>query len=161
MQNVILRTIQPEDNAAMAAVIRSIFNELDAPKTGTAYADPILDILSTVYAGDNTVYYVVEIAGEVVAGAGIAKLENGPEGVCELQKMYSLGAVRGKGIGSLLMEACLSSAVQFGFKQCYLETLPFMEDAQKLYKKYGFDYLNAPLGNTGHSACPVWMLKQL
>lgn len=161
MQNVILRTIQPEDNAAVAAIIRGVFDELDAPKTGTAYADPVLDRLSEVYALPNSVYYIAEVDGVVVAGAGIASLENGPDGVCELQKMYSNKVARGKGIGALLIEACLKAATDFGFSQCYLETLPFMEDAQRLYKKYGFEYLDAPLGNTGHSSCPVWMLKQL
>lgn len=161
MQNVILRTLQPDDNAAVAAIIRGVFDELDAPKTGTAYADPVLDRLSEVYTGKNSVYYVAEIDGVVVAGAGIAPLENGPASVCELQKMYSSKAARGRGIGALLIQACLKAATDFGFSQCYLETLPFMEDAQKLYKKHGFNYLDAPMGNTGHSSCPVWMLKQL
>lgn len=161
MQNVILRPIQPKDDAIMATLIRGVFDELDAPKTGTAYADPILDRLSSVYINEKTVYYVAEIEGIVVAGAGIAPLENGPEGVCELQKMYSGKDARGKGIGTLLMQECMKAATDFGFSQCYLETLPFMGDAQKLYKKYGFEYLDAPLGDTGHSSCPVWMLKQL
>lgn len=161
MQNVIIRPIQPKDDAAIATIIRGVFDELDAPKTGTAYADPELDRLSSVYISSNSVYYVAEINGVVVAGAGIAPLENGSAGVCELQKMYSGKGARGKGIGALLMQACLKAATDFGYSQCYLETLPFMEDAQKLYKKYGFEYLDAPLGNTGHSSCPVWMLKQL
>lgn len=161
MHKIILRKITPADNAAIAAVIRGVFDELNAPKTGTAYADPQLDRLSDDYSSEKKVYYIAEINGDVVGGAGIAPLENGPEGVCELQKMYTKSSVRGKGIGSMLMEKCLSAAKDFGFSQCYLETLPYMLDAQKLYNKYGFYYLDAPLGNTGHSSCPVWMLKDL
>jgi putative acetyltransferase len=33
--------------------------------------------------------------------------------------------------------------------------------AQKLYQKVGFTYLDSPIGCTGHTSCPVWMLKQL
>jgi putative acetyltransferase len=33
--------------------------------------------------------------------------------------------------------------------------------AQKLYQKAGFEYLCEPLGATGHTSCPVWMLKEL
>lgn len=160
MQNIEIRKIQPADNAAIAAIIRGVFDELDAPKTGTAYADPVLDCLSEVYTAENSVYYIAEIDGVVVAGAGIAPLENGLEGICELQKMYSSSAARGKGIGSRLMEACLKAAAGFGYSQCYLETLPYMDAAQKLYKKYGFYYLDASMGNTGHSSCSVWMLKR-
>ena len=161
MDIIIIRPIQQEDNTKIAAIIRGVFDELGAPKTGTAYADPVLDRLSTAYDGEKAVYYVAVIDGNVIAGAGIAPLENGPAGVCELQKMYASAAARGRGVGAKLMEACLKAAADFGYSQCYLETLPYMEAAQKLYKKYGFRYLNAPLGNTGHSSCPVWMLKEI
>jgi|GEM_PF-16140 len=161
MDSILIRPIQPEDNPKIAAIIRGVFDELDAPKTGTAYADPILDRLSTVYEREKSVYYVAVIKGEVVAGAGIARLENGPVGVCELQKMYASSSARGRGVGAKLIEACVKAAIGFGYSQCYLETLPYMDAAQKLYKKYGFNYLDAPLGDTGHSSCPVWMLKEL
>ena len=36
-----------------------------------------------------------------------------------------------------------------------------MKDAQNLYTKYDFSYIDRPLGNTGHTSCPVWMLKKL
>jgi putative acetyltransferase len=39
--------------------------------------------------------------------------------------------------------------------------MPYMEAAQKLYVKSGFEYLDAPMGDTGHCSCPVWMIKQL
>lgn len=161
MDNLVIRPIQPEDNHKIAAIIRGVFDELDAPKTGTAYADPVLDRLSTAYEGGKSVYYIALLDGEVVAGAGIAPLENGSDGVCELQKMYASAGARGRGVGSKLMEACLKAATDFGYRQCYLETLPYMQAAQRLYAKYGFQYLDAPMGNTGHSSCPVWMLKEL
>ena len=161
MDTIVIRPIKQQDNPSIAAIIRGVFDELNAPKTGTAYADPILDTLSTAYEGVKSVYYVAVINGEVVAGAGIAALENGPNGVCELQKMYASSAARGRGVGAKLIEACLGAAADFGYSQCYLETLPYMKAAQKLYKKHGFQYLDAPLGNTGHSSCPVWMIKEL
>ena len=104
---------------------------------------------------------MVENNSKIVGCAGIAKLENGDPEICELQKMYFLPETRGLGIGSKMMEKCLEQAKYFGFKKCYIETMPFMHAAQKLYKKSGFEYLNVPLGNTGHSSCPVWMLKNL
>jgi putative acetyltransferase len=36
-----------------------------------------------------------------------------------------------------------------------------MKAAVHLYQKFGYQSLQAPLGNTGHFACNVWMLKQL
>jgi putative acetyltransferase len=33
--------------------------------------------------------------------------------------------------------------------------------AQRLYEKFGFTYLSAAQGNSGHTGCDVWMLKEL
>jgi len=48
-----------------------------------------------------------------------------------------------------------------GFEQCYIETMPNMLAAQKLYVKKGFKYIDHPLGNTGHCNCPIWLIKEL
>ena len=157
----IIREIQQIDNQAIAKIVRDVLMELGAPKVGTAYADPNLDFLFETYQNPKTKYFIVENNGKVVGGAGIAALENNNSNICELQKMYFLPEARGLGFGFLLMDKCLEIAKDFGFEKCYLETMPYMEDAQKLYKKSGFEYLDQPMGNTGHTSCPVWMIKQL
>ena len=159
--NAIIRKIEERDNAAIAKVIRTVLIEHNVPKVGTAYADASLDCMFETYTTDNSVYFVIEIDGKIIGGAGIAPLENGPPDTCELQKMYFLDTARGLGLGSRMMRECLQSARNFGFAKCYLETMPYMEAAQKLYKNTGFVYLDAPLGNTGHNSCPVWMLLDL
>ena len=106
-------------------------------------------------------YFVVENNGKIIGGAGVSQLANEAETICELQKMYFLPEARGLGLGSLMMEKCLQAALSFKYEKCYLETMPYMEDAQKLYKKFGFQYIDAPMGCTGHTSCPVWMLKDL
>jgi len=54
----------------------------------------------------------------------------------------------------------MDAARNLGFMGCYLETMPYMEAAQQLYLKNGFKYLEEPLGDTGHIACTVRMLKE-
>ena len=159
--DVIIRKIEPTDNIAVAKVIRQVLIEHNVPKVGTAYADVSLDCMYETYNQKNSIYFVVEKEGKIIGGAGIAPLESGAVDTCELQKMYFLEEARGLGIGAKVMELCLESARNFGFANCYLETMPYMLAAQKLYKKYGFEYLEEPMGNTGHSSCPVWMLKKL
>ena len=154
---MLIREIQQKDNESIAKVIRAIFHELDAPKVGTAYADPILDTLYEVYQAPRSVYYVVENEGKVVGGCGVASLENGNSSVCELQKMYFAPEIRGTGFAEKIIEKCLEFAKMQGYETCYLETLSFMTAAQKLYKRIGFENLCAPMGNTGHSSCEVWM----
>ena len=75
--------------------------------------------------------------------------------------MYFLPVARGKGLGTQLISKCLEKAKEFGFESCYLETMPYMEAARKLYTKNGFVNLDKPMGNTGHYSCNVWMLKKI
>lgn len=156
-----IREITPEDNPQVAQVVRTVLEELGVPKVGTAYADKALDDMYGTYNTPKAVYYVVELDGKIVGCAGIAQLENYEGNVCELQKMYFLDKARGKGIGNKMIKICLDKAKEFGFEQCYLETMPYMKAAQKLYQNNGFEYIDAPMGNTGHYSCPVWMLKKL
>lgn len=161
MENWVIRKIEKKDNQDVAKLIRAVFDELNIPKVGTAYADPYLDSMFEAYHKPKSVYFVVEKSGKIMGTAGVAPLENEAETICELQKMYFLPEARGLGIGSQMMGICLETAKSFGFEQCYLETMPYMHDAQKLYKKVGFNYIYSPMGNTGHVSCPVWMLKDL
>ncbi len=158
---MLIREIQQKDNESIAKVIRTIFHELDAPKVGTAYADPILDTLYEVYQAPRSVYYVVELEGKVVGGCGIAPLENAEVSVCELQKMYFAPEIRGFGYAEKIIKKCLEFAKTQGFEICYLETLSFMTTAQKLYKRMGFEPIDGPMGNTGHNSCEVWMTKNI
>lgn len=161
MNQIVIREIQERDNFEIATIVRDVLMEMGAPKVGTAYADPQLDFMFETYNQLRSVYFVVEKDHKIIGGAGISQLENGEETICELQKMYFLPEARGLGLGIQIIEKCLQRAKDFGFESCYLETMPYMEAAQKLYKKVGFEYLCQPLGNTGHTSCPVWMLKKL
>ncbi|MCZ8196785.1 MAG: GNAT family N-acetyltransferase [Flavobacterium sp.] len=158
---MIIREIQPEDNQQIASVIRQVFIDDNYPKVGTAFADSQLDYMFENYKKPKAIYFVIEENGKILGGGGIAKLDNSDENICELQKMYFLQEVRGKGIGFQIIEKCLQKAKEFGYEKCYLETLPEMLVAQKLYKKVGFDYICSHLGGTGHTSCPIWMIKSI
>ena len=134
---------------------------MKVPAKGTAFADKELDNMHEAYSFPRSVYFVVESESQILGGAGVMPLNKGPKNICELQKMYLHPMARGKGIGSDLLKLCLSFAKKNKFSLCYLETMPYMMNAQKLYKKNGFIYINAPMGDTGHYSCPIWMTKEL
>jgi putative acetyltransferase len=161
MDTAIIRPIQKEDNPYIAKIIRSVLEDFGVPKVGTAYADAALDCMYETYQKDRAAYFVVEENGTLIGGAGIAQLEHYDGNVCELQKMYYLPQARGRGIGTTMIKRCLVKAREFGYEQCYLETMPYMEAAQKLYAQNGFEYIDGPMGDTGHYSCPVHMLRKL
>ncbi|WP_430413242.1 GNAT family N-acetyltransferase [Kordia sp.] len=158
---MIIREIEKKDNLEAATFIRAAFPEFEIPKIGTAYEDPETDAMFEAYEGEREVYYVIEEDGEAIGGAGIKKLRDNTDNVCELQKMYFLTKARGKGYGKLLFEKCLKAAKSFGYDQCYLESASQLKAAIHIYESFGFAHLDAPLGNTGHYSCGVWMLKEL
>ena len=79
MENWIIRKIEKKDNQAVAELIRAVFDELNIPKVGTAYADPYLDLMFEEYNKPKSVYYVVEKNSKIIGGAGVAPLENETE----------------------------------------------------------------------------------
>lgn len=161
MKNSLIRPIKKEDNAQVAILVRTVLVELGVPKVGTAYADVALDTMYEHYDHPKATYFVVEDGDRIIGGAGISQLENYEGNVCELQKMYFLEETRGRGIGSAMMTACIEKARELGFEQCYLETMPYMKAAQKLYARTGFTYIDGPMGDTGHFSCPVHMIMDL
>jgi putative acetyltransferase len=157
-----LRMLMPEDNAAIASVIRQVSAEygLTADK-GYTVADPNLDELFQLYSQPGHAYWVLEQNGEVVGGGGIAPLQCSETDICELQKMYFLPVVRGKGMAKKLALMAMDHAREQGFKRCYLETTAFLTEAIALYEHLGFEHIDGPLGCTGHVDCEVRMLKTL
>jgi putative acetyltransferase len=157
-----LRPIEPRDDAAVAAIIRKVMPEFGASGPGFAIHDPEVNGMSEAYARPGCAYWVVEDAsGRVLGGGGIAPLDGGEPGICELRKMYFLPEVRGQGVGERLLRQCLAFARETGYRTCYLETLEGMKQAQKLYQRLGFQQLCAPMGATGHFGCDRWYALEL
>lgn len=156
-----IRPIETRDDAAMASVIRTVMPEFGACGTGFAINDPEVDWMSRAYAEPRCAYFVVEREGAVQGGGGVAPLEGGDPGVCELRKMYFLPSLRGLGAGAALMARCLAAARRFGFEHCYLETLSGMDAAMRLYERTGFRRIQGPMGATGHGGCNTFYLLDL
>ncbi len=156
-----IRNIRQEDNAILAAIIRNTLAEFNANKPGTVYYDDTTDRLSEVFTVIGSTYFVAELSGQIMGGAGVYPTANLPEGTCELVKLYLSSNARGKGIGKLLMEKCIAAAKELGYKKIYLESMPELTIAIPMYEKAGFTHLSAAQGCSGHTGCDVWMIKDL
>ena len=153
-----IRPIEVADNATIANIIRQTLKEFGADKPGTVYYDDTTDHLYELFLEVNSTYYIATIDDEVVGGAGIFPSAGLPHDTCELVKMYLLPEARGKGIASLLIDKCISFAKSSGFDHIYIESMPELKTALKMYEKKGWVYLDNAMGNTGHTGCQLWML---
>lgn len=161
MPTIKYRQIEATDNQEIADLIRAVFREFGVDRPGTVYTDPTTDHLYELFRHPGSVYWIAESDGEMAGGCGIYPTKGLPDGCAELVKFYLAAPFRGKGTGKGLMEKCFGSARELGYRQLYLETFPELGKAVGMYEKAGFRYLDRPLGNSGHFACNIWMLKAL
>ena len=162
MNNIFIRTIESKDNVAIASIIRTALTEFGANKPGTVYYDETTDRMFEIFSSmPNSIYFIALQENVVVGGAGVYPTEGLPNGVCELVKMYLYKEVRGVGLGKLMIDKCINAAKQLGYTKMYLETLPELTKAVGVYEKFGFSYLKNSLGNSGHSGCDIWMIKEI
>jgi hypothetical protein len=107
------------------------------------HRSPKLNLFPTLVRISGSRYFIALINGRIAGGAGIYPSPGLPGHVCELVKMY------------------LGADSQYGYRQVYIETMPALQKAMSIYEKFGFRYLQGPMGNTGHYSCTIWMLKEL
>lgn len=158
---ITIRKIQKSDNKELAAIIRSCFHDFEVATKGTVYEDPTTDHLFELFKEKNSSLFVVEENYKLLGCCGIFPTVGLPENCAELVKFYLDKNARGKGIGRKLMEESIDFAKESGFKSIYIESLPEFSTAVSIYEKQDFKYLEKPLGNSGHSGCNLWMLKEL
>ena len=158
---VSIQQVEKSDEPLLANIIRSVFEEFDAPKCGTVYSDPTTDHLFELFEQTGSVLWVARMNDEIVGCCGIYPTEGLPNETAELVKFYLSPSARGRRIGKQLMEKSIQSAKELGYKNLYLESLPQFSNALDLYDRMGFAKLEKPLGNSGHTSCSVWMILEL
>lgn len=153
-----IRSIKPEDNSAVKALVLDVLAEHGLFGEGYAGVDPEMEDMHGSYDNERSAFYVIEAAGEVLGVGGFAPLA-GDLNTAELRKMYFKPALRGLGMGHQLIKLCIQGAEQCGFTGMYLETTPAMKTAQSLYIKHGFEHKAERMGQTGHGGCGVFMYR--
>jgi putative acetyltransferase len=156
-----IRKITREDNPEIERIIKSVLTEHGVNKPGTAYFDESLRNMYEFYSGANSIYFVARYENRIVGGGGVYPTEGLPADTCELVKMYLLPEIRGKGIGKSLLTNCIEFAKREGYTKMYLETMNELKQAVSMYEKTGFVLLSGAMGNTGHFACTIRMIKEL
>ncbi|MBC7531136.1 MAG: GNAT family N-acetyltransferase [Oligoflexus sp.] len=161
MQDIQIRPIQQADNKIVAGIIKQVLTEFGLNREGFAFVDAELEALFEHYIAPKAAYYVAEVDGKILGGAGFGPLLGGDEHTAELKKMYVLTEGRGLGLGSALMRQLLPMVAAAGYRQIYLETMPEMKDAIRLYEKFDFCAINHSMGNTGHHGCQSFFLRSM
>ena len=78
------------------------------------------------------------LATEDGEAAGCIALKEMDERRCELKRLYVRPAFRGRALGRTLTEMIIARAREAGYREMLLDTLPFLQSAQRLYRSVGF-----------------------
>lgn len=161
METISYRFIRPEDNVQAAALIRGVLEEFGVNQPGTVYTDPTTDRLYELFKEVDSPCWLALDGERVIGSCGLYPTPGLPEGCVELVKFYIYKNYRGLGIGKKLMNFCLEEAKKRGYSSVYLESMPELGTAVGMYEKAGFEHIPERLGDSGHFACHILMLKKL
>lgn len=79
--------------------------------------------------------YLAIVDGKPV---GCVAVTRNDDKYCEIKRLYVKQEYRGMHISKALMEQVIKDARDIGYKYIRLDTLPFMDKAINLYKRFGF-----------------------
>ena len=135
METPTLRPATNRDGEAVRALVFSVLHEYNLkPDPGGVDAD-MLDIEASYIGRGGSFHVLTDPDGAILGSVGLYPVD---ERTCELRKMYLVPSARGRGLGKRLLELALAESKRLGFKRIELETASVLEDAIRLYRKYGF-----------------------
>ncbi len=79
--------------------------------------------------------YLAYCNGNAAGCIGLRKMN---EMSCEMKRLYVRPQFRGNRIGEQLVQKIITDAKEIGYAYMLLDTLPFLEKAILLYRKFGF-----------------------
>lgn len=92
--------------------------------------------------------YLVRVDGKTAGCVGLRKIG---ETNCELKRLYVRPEYRGQHLAGMMTKQVISDAKEIGYHHMLLDTLPFLTDAIRMYRNYGFyevpSYNNSPMDN--------------
>lgn len=143
VEDVFIETMNLTDQSTVTDMVRRGIGSYEEAGTVLASTFRRLDNFQTAYSSTGSTFIVAKdkrLNGLVIGGAGLGPLHglSPTEGQGEIRDLVVLPEWRGHGIGARLLKRCLEEAKKQGYQRLYLETTPQMEQAQKLFIRYGF-----------------------
>jgi putative acetyltransferase len=91
--------------------------------------------LAEEYGPPAGAFLLAQEQGQNLGCVGLRALASGAG---EIKRLYTVPAARGRGVGRLLALAIVARGRELGYERLLLDTLPSMQQAQRLYITLGF-----------------------
>ena len=130
-----LRPARAADSPAIKELVFEVLKEYElAPAEGSTDAD-LADVEASYVQRGGFFGLVEDREGKLLGTYGLYPLQGG---VAEIRKMYLRPEVRGRGLGTYLLDSLLKLAEERGYRRLELETASVLKEAIGLYTKKGF-----------------------
>lgn len=100
--------------------------------------------------------YLAYCDGQPAGCIGLRKIDDQN---CEMKRLYVRPAFRGRQIGNCLVRQIIADAKEIGYAHMLLDTLPFLQNAIRMYERYGF--YEIPSYNDSPLAASIYMKLDL
>jgi putative acetyltransferase len=129
-----LRQFQEKDGPQVKELVNSIlFKEFSL--SSKVYQLDDLDSISKAYNGPRDIFYVLEEDNKIVGTVGV---KEDTKQVALLRRMYIHNNYRGRGYGSLLINAAIDFCKNNNYRQIVFRSTNQMQDAISLCLRKGF-----------------------
>lgn len=139
------------DRAALVALLRAYEAGIGVSLDFQSF-DAELAALPGKYVPPDGALLVARMTTGELGGTVALRALDRVQGICEMKRLYVAPAGRGQGLGRKLAEAVIAHARSLGYRAMRLDTLPSMQDAQRLYEVLGFreiaNYNGNPIAGT-------------
>lgn len=146
---IVLAYEKPQEAAALFTEYTNLLVESDPAfkeYLSIQNYDEELEHLEEKYGFPYGRLYLAYDNGKLAGCIGLKRID---EYNCEMKRLYVRPEFRGQQIGDRLIQKIIDEARQIGYQSMLLDTLPFLQSAVHLYKKYGFyeieSYNDSPL----------------
>lgn len=140
----------PEDFEDTITLLEAYVKSLGIDLTFQDFAREKANMPGKYAAPTGTLLLARNANGEAIGCVGLRPL--GPDGSCEMKRLYVDPRGRGLGAGKALAERVIDEAKRIGYKIMRLDTLQEMTSARALYKALGFvecyRYYETPIPGT-------------
>ncbi len=130
--------IRPASGRGDIETARTLFREYaDALGIDLGFQDWEHDLadLPGAYAPPQGALFLAEAGPDVLGCVALRPLDSE---TCEMKRLYVRPSGRGLGLGRRLAEQAIDEGRRLGYTRMRLDTLPFMAEAQALYRRLGF-----------------------
>ncbi len=165
-----IRKARVDDSEILAELSRKTFYDTFAAQNSKENMDihlaqyyateKIRDELSDPGAVFLLAYDEDRLAGYAKLNEHVKKESEGLENPIEIERIYSVKEMIGKGVGKRLMEECLAIAREKNKKEIWLGVWETNHRAIEFYSRWGFEKFSEHSFPVGHDPQTDWLMKR-